>query len=243
MPFRRYKPRRFRKPFLTRKGRPAEVSNYTTAGNLSVDQTATFLAPAKHIVSVMSLASLTTDVDVNNVNSRTIPPQWRGVSVRGGQLKVDFAITKAPVPSLVETYHAMYWTSGWGRGVLWLYQDDFTWTAGAQTPDFDVFDPFRCDIIEGGVHTEFRKPQRILHRWPFTFPGAADLVGNGTPEVYMVNRAQMAWSHTFRVKKAYLNERTTLWLGLAFSSPWLTETSFDIGWVVSGPICYKLRSG
>lgn len=176
---------------------------------------------------------MVTDFDYGAVPVRSIPPQYKGISIYGGLLYVDIVITKAPLSDKLELYDfegvggEQAWAGGWVWGIIWLYVDEFEWNSstGAQEPDLEILKVFQNDLIEGAVHAEYNRPKRLLHRESFILPGAVDATsviepGAGNDSIQSLqNRAQLHQRKRIRIPRCALSERESLWICTAYTNP------------------------
>lgn len=237
--------RRFPTRSVTRRGPKVEVSNYAVAyQQTATSQIATLADPSIYVTPIMSLASLVTDQDVSNVLTRSIPPQYRGVSIKGGTLAVNVSITGGPTTTHAEQGTATGWAGGWLYAALWLYVDNFVWDQGLEQPNLEVLHPWQNDLIAGSVHSEFNRPKRILRRIAWHMPGAIDSDYNGDGELISVqNRGALTRTFNLKVPKCYLNERETLWFATFMTNPWtLPNYNINLGISAMGPVAYRLRT-
>lgn len=246
--FRKFPTRR--RTFL-RKGKPAEVSNYAAGFDLTAysgTEGATMEYPAIWVTPIMSLSSVLTDyVMSGGVDGvRSIPPQYRGISVRKGLLDVDVCVTACPLG--LETQDLVGVTYAWSRLCLLVYKDEFVWQGGVETPNLDVLHPWQNDLISGAAHTEFNRPTRILQRRHFVLPACGERFdqGAGGPSGSWSCKGDRSAFRTklkVPIKPVYLNERETLWMALLATNPWTTaDRPIIFGTVAAGPIVYKLRT-
>lgn len=234
---------KFRRMFR-RLRRPAEVSNYAHATTLTATAGENpFISPAVYVTSVMSLASLVTDSDVNDVNTRSIPPQYKGVSIAGGVLQVCFAQLVSPYANVIEQDLADAWSAGYSSLTWQLYTDEFTWSGGLEVPDMSVVHPWQDDIIPGGIHTEFDRAKRVLRRSHTIMPGAFTISTDGYTGMAMGPVQRWTKSVSLRIPKCRLDERSALWLAFSLTNPWIAgegHRDVIVGIRVIGPVVYRL---
>lgn len=242
-----------------RLGKKAEVTNVQAAYQLKATAgTHTFVSPAVWVVQLASLSSLVTDYDYTGASDppRSMPPQWKGLSIRGGYLEVALAVTAGPTYGFANLGgNPDAWTNGYARFWVQLYKDDFIWAdigggTYAETPDFTVVHPERHDLVPGGIHSDHLRPTRILHRshghlntTATTEYSASEL---SYPYCYPTPGPGYATTRRFKVSKTFLDERSSLWLAVALSNPWTAseghETDIEVGITVHGCLAYKLRT-
>lgn len=250
--FRRFPTRRR----MSRRGRAAEVSNYATGFNLTAysgSEGSTEATPAIWTTAVMSLSSLVTDFATVGAgdNVRSIPPQYRGVSISRVSLDVDVCVTGAPSAGTMALYNPVIGqvSTPWARCCLMLYQDDFVWDSGTglEEPNIDVLHPWQDDLIPGAVHAEFNRPKRILMRHHFALPATVPvnftMDDTGTYKLWNVDYSQHHARVRMSAKKVFINERQCLWLALCATNPFaVANHDIYFGVIAAGPVVYKLRT-
>lgn len=247
-----------------RKGRPAEVSNMTYVGTVTAEAgLATYVAPATSVVQVASLSGLVTDFQVADQEdpSRSIPPQYKGLSVVGGSIRSRIAITKCPTSDFIDSFHASaeppYLWQSWAGGYVHVYEmfyiDGFNWEdigggVYAEAPNFDVVHPWNADLIPGAVHTEFHRPKRVVYRTHHVLDAAVCCIGgSGTMPIQRIPGGHMVCGSNVRLRKIFLDERSSLWYACCVTNPWAAGTggndrNIELGITLAGPLAYKLRT-
>lgn len=198
----------------------------------------------------MSLSSLITDYDAASFPARSIPPNYKGVSVRGGSLSVSIAATKLPYSEYYEQ-NANLWAGGYSAVTWMLYIDDFTITgmmgSEVETPDLTIIHPWQNDLIPGAVHREFARPKRILKRFSWIIPAAATALkydDSGTPAFSGPLERRTIHFQT-RIPKVFIDERNALWMAYTVHNPWTAgepNPDIDVALYCTGAIAYKLRT-
>lgn len=240
-------PRRRRFPTRSRT-RPPEVSNF--AHSFSLELTAgesTDASPAIYVTPVCSLSSLVTDFDRVTLLTRSIPPQYRGLSVLKASLDVTIEVQSLPSTRALSTVNNAGWAGGYARVGFLFYVDDFTWSGGIENPDLSVIHPLQNDLISGATHTEHDRPTRILKRHSTLFPAECDGVIDPTTGNLTALQHRNNFIQKWRVglRKIFLTERSSLWFCIWGTNPWAgPNPAFDIhvGWQITGPVVYRLRT-
>lgn len=223
MPFRRWKKRYPTRRFRTRSGR-AEVSNSAFSASVGVI-TSPWSAPIANVTQILSEGVLA------QTNAEDPPADVRGISFLGINFSLNCCVQGADIP--VEGVSAMM-----SIGAA-IYVDD----VDSATPGIGTFIPnFHYNAITpyGNTHGEYRLPRRTIWREDFLYQvGAAEIPTNGSYAQSVPNQLLPLHIQRRFKRKAFLDDRSGLYLIVWGTNPTVTEVTLAFTWVAA--IAWKSR--